>query len=109
MDIYKGAKVEGTPVATATAAGGRSGTSWASGDASPALPGGDWEYTAVAVEPSGIGNGDGTSSAVTFQVDTEPPVVTMEPLAEVSPETTPKFEGTASETGEVTAGAEHKN
>ena len=102
VDIYKGTKVEGTPVATATAAGGRSGTSWASGDASPALPGGDREYTAVAVEPSGIGNGEGKSSAVTFEVNTEPPVVTMEPLAEVSPETTPKFEGTASETGEVT-------
>ena len=102
VDIYKGTKVEGTPVATATAAGGRSGTSWASGDASPALPGGDREYTAVAVEPSGIGNGEGKSSAVTFEVNTNPPEVTLEPLAEVSPETTPKFEGAASETGEVT-------
>jgi hypothetical protein len=102
VDIYKGTKVEGTPVATATAAGGRSGTSWASGDASPALPSGDRSYTAVAVEPSGIGNGEGKSAEVHFEVDTNTPEVTMEPLAEVSPETTPKFEGAASETGEVT-------
>ncbi|HTQ69396.1 MAG TPA: Ig-like domain-containing protein, partial [Solirubrobacteraceae bacterium] len=62
-------------------------------------------YTAVATEPSAIGNGEGTSGAVEFEVFTKPPAVvfTKVPAAR-SNQTKPAFEGstTPGETGQVT-------
>ncbi len=101
VHVFEGA----TEVASAktTAAGGSWSTSAAS--LSKELPKGKNTFTAYATEKSGIENKEGESAKVTFEVNTEPPVVKMEGEGlpgEVSPETTPKFEGTASETGEVT-------
>ena len=100
VDIYEGTEAKGSVVASATAAGGRSGTSWLSGAASPALPPGNRTFTAVAVEPSGIGNVEGKSAEVHFEVNTEPPELKLNTVAR-SNDTTPSFSGTASEPGQA--------
>jgi hypothetical protein len=97
VQIYAGAKAEGTPLATAAAtpvAG-----AWSSAPASPALPSG--AYTALAVQPSSVGNPEGTSNAIQFTVNTAPPTVTLTPPKSPSNNTTPSFAGTASDTTAV--------
>ena len=63
------------------------------------------KYTAVAFEPSSLGNAEGESAPVEFEVVTIPPVVafTKVPAAR-SKQKQPTFEGTttAAETGQVT-------
>jgi major membrane immunogen (membrane-anchored lipoprotein) len=98
VHIYKGSKAEGTQVASAHASG--TGGGWTSGQASPAL--GSGQYTAVATQPSSLGNPDGTSSSVTFEVDTAAPTVTLNQPTSPSNHTTPSFTGTASDTTTVT-------
>ncbi len=98
VDIYVGATVKGSPISTATATG--TGAGWESGDASPALRSG--QYTATASQQSPIGNVVGTSSPVTFTVDTAPPTVTLTPPPSPSSDSTPSFTGSASDTTEVT-------
>ncbi len=93
VDIYAGSTATGTIVSTAEATS--SGGSWASNEASPALPGG--QYTAVATEPSSHGNPAGVSSPVTFTVETAPPRVTLNAPASPSNNTRPSFTGTASD------------
>jgi len=106
VQVFEGATKVGS--AKTTASGGK----WSTAALSPALPAGKRTFTAVATEKSAVGNAEGKSSKVSFEVDTEPPVVTLEPLALVSNDTTPAFSGTASETDPVTvevfAGAEAK-
>jgi hypothetical protein len=96
--VYAGPKAEGTIVSEAAATG--TGGSWTSGTASPALSTG--QYTAVATQPSSIGNPPGTSNLATFKVDTNAPTVTLNPLASRINRPTPSFTGTASEKTAVT-------
>jgi hypothetical protein len=75
---------------------------WKSGKVKPPLGTGDNEYTAYATEASSIpGNEAGESLQVAFIVDTEPPSVTLEPIATPSNNRAPMFTGTASDTDEV--------
>ena len=97
VEIYAGSKAEGTLVATATAtpiAG-----QWSSAPSTPALASGI--YTAIAVQPSSIGNPSGKSSPETFVVDTSSPKVTLDQVQSPSKNTTPSFTGTASDSTEV--------
>ena len=84
--------------AKTTASGGK----WSTSTLSAALPLGKHTFTAFATEKSGLGNAEGKSATVSFEVNTEPPEVTLEPLAGVSHETMPAFSGTASESSPVT-------
>jgi large repetitive protein len=98
VKIYEGTSAEGTVVATATAAG--TGGGWSSGEASPALPSGT--YTAIATQPSSLGNPDGKSNTVTFVVNTASPSVSLNSIASPSKDTTPSFTGSASDSTTVT-------
>ena len=102
VNIYEGESATGTIVATATEQGTRKGTEWMSTKASPSLPTGRHTFTAVAVEASELkGNPNGESNAVTFEVDTEAPTVTLNQLETPSNQTKPSFSGAASEATEV--------
>jgi hypothetical protein len=98
IQIYAGAAVEGTVVATAAATG--TGGAWSSGKASPSLASG--QYTAVATQESSLGNPTGESAPVSFTVDTSSPTVTLDQPLPLSNDTTPSFTGTASGTSTVT-------
>ncbi len=89
---------EGEITGSTTASGGK----WSLSSLSKELPKGKHTFTAYAKEKSGLGNPEGESKPVTFEVNTEPPVVVVQPPAELSNETTPAFSGTASETKPVT-------
>jgi large repetitive protein len=82
---------------TATVTAGK----WTSKPLTSALAEGAHEYTAVATEPSSIGNAEGTSAKIAFTVDTTAPRVTLEQVATPSNNTSPAFAGTASELGPV--------
>ncbi len=69
---------------------------------SKALPTGKHSFSAYATEKSGLGNADGKSEPVSFEVNTEPPVVTIVGPKAASNNTTPLFSGSASEETEVT-------
>jgi hypothetical protein len=99
VNIYNGSKVEGAPIATATASKIESGGQWSAAPSTPALTSGI--YTAVAVEPSSIGNSPGSSPPVTFVVDTSSPKVTLDQPKSPSKNITPSFTGTASDSTEV--------
>ncbi len=102
IDIYEGSKTEEVePVATATATPGIGDGSWTSSRATPALLKGLRTFTAVAHEPSGIGNKAGKSAPVTFVVDTLAPTVTLHAVA-AEGDAKPSFSGTASESAPVT-------
>ena len=98
VQIYSGATTKGTPVSTATAT--HTGGDWSSGQANPALTSG--QYTAVATQESSLGNPAGTSSPVTFTVDTSSPIVTLDQPKSPSNNTDPSFTGSASDTTPVT-------
>src|SRR5205823_2554254 len=98
VQIYAGATAEGSVVSSATATG--TGGGWTSGQASPALPSG--QYTAIATQESSIGNPSGVSEPRTFIVDTNSPTVTLDPVKSPSNDTTPSFSGSASDTTTVT-------
>ncbi|TMK98109.1 MAG: hypothetical protein E6G34_10600 [Actinobacteria bacterium] len=98
VEVFEGPKPEGRIVATARAA--PISGSWTSGAAAPAL--GDGTFTAIATQPSAIGNPPGWSAPVKFVVDTKPPTVTLDTPPSPSNEVTPAFSGTASEATEVT-------
>ncbi len=98
VEIFEGRTAEGVIVARATAT--PSGGNWSSGRAMPAL--GDGTFTALAIQPSAIGNAAGRSSPVTFSVDTSPPRVTLDALPSPSGNAAPSFSGTASDQTPVT-------
>ena len=87
---------ETVATATTTASGGK----WSTGSLSKALASGKHTFTVQALEKSGLGNSEGTSSSPSFEVNTEPPVVTVNQLA-LSNDTTPTFSGAATEETEV--------
>jgi hypothetical protein len=62
----------------------------------------DGTYTATATQESSLGNPTGTSSQVTFVVDTAPPTVTVSTPPSPSNNRAPSFTGTASDTTMVT-------
>ena len=96
VEVFEGEKAEGTPVQTVPA----NVTSGSWGPVSPsALKSGT--YTAIAVEPSSLGNKKGQSSPVTFVVDTSSPKVALNTPASPSNDQTPAFTGTASATTNV--------
>ncbi len=101
INIYAGSSASGPVVATAAAHPSGAG-SWTSGAASPALASGEHTYTAVATEPSALGNGTGSGGPVSFVVDTEAPKVSLEGPPALTNDNTPSFKGSASEAGEVT-------
>jgi hypothetical protein len=93
VEVFAGTKPEGKPLATATAS--PSGGSWTSGAVAPALASGS--YTAIATQPSAIGNGPGASPPATFVIDTAPPTLTLNAPASPSGNRSPTFSGTASD------------
>jgi hypothetical protein len=96
--VFEGSK----EVAHATAPG--TGGAWSSSALSQALAGapGPHTYTAIAEQPSSLGNPTGKSNSVTFKVDTSAPTVTLAQPITPSNNTTPSFTGTASESTPVT-------
>ncbi|HEY2181334.1 MAG TPA: Ig-like domain-containing protein [Solirubrobacteraceae bacterium] len=100
VEIFAGRRAEGEIVATAGATG--DGGAWSSEPAEPALPRGTNTFTAIAIQPSQSTDAIGKSAPVTFEVDTQPPVVTLRPPPSPSNDTAPTFSGTASDATEVT-------
>jgi hypothetical protein len=98
VHVFEGPKPEGKEVAKVTTAGSQG--AWSS--PAVALERGTHTFTAVATQESPVGNAPGKSPPVVFFVNTEPPVVTVKPIAEVSSNTHPSFSGTVSEAGMVT-------
>jgi major membrane immunogen (membrane-anchored lipoprotein) len=98
VQIFKGTKAEGLAVSKATATG--TGAEWSSGQAGPALTNG--QYTAIATQPSALGNPDGVSNTVTFTINTSPPAVTLNQPKTPSNDTTPSFTGTGSDVEPIT-------
>jgi large repetitive protein len=90
VSVYAGSATSGTPVATA--AGSVAAGSFTSAATSPAL--GTGSYTAVARQPSSIGNPTGESNKVSFAVNTNPPTVKIEALAARINSVNPTFSGT---------------
>ncbi len=85
------------PSASTTASGGK----WSTSTLNTPLASGKHIFTAYATEKSGLGNGEGHSAPVTFEVDTEPPSVSIVDPPSPSKNTTPGFSGAASESTEV--------
>ena len=83
--------------ATTTASGGK----WSTSSLSKALPAGKHGFKAYATEASGLGNAEGKSSEVPFEVNTLPPEVTIVGPPSPSNDQEPGFSGTASENTEV--------
>ena len=77
VHVFAGGKGEGEEVASAktTASGGSWSTTGA--ELSKALSEGKHTFSAYATEVSGLGNKAGKSAIVMFEVNTEPPVVTL--------------------------------
>jgi Bacterial Ig-like domain len=98
VDVYHGESAEGTP--TVTLKSQVTGERWASADVSPPLT--DGAYTAVATQPGSFGSPTGVSNSVRFEIDTQPPTVTLKAPPSPSNDTTPSFAGTASEARQVT-------
>ncbi len=95
VHVFEGA----TEVASAstTASGGK----WSTGGLSKELPGGKHTFKAYATEVSGAGNPEGRSGEVSFEVNTEPPELTIVGPPSPSNNTNPGFSGTASEPTQV--------
>lgn len=100
VKVYEGEHPTGTVVAEATAT--PAGGAWTSTAAKPALLTGKRTYTAIAAQKSEIaGNPEGTSTPVTFAVDTTAPTVTLTQPKSPSNNPAPTFSGTASDTSTV--------
>jgi large repetitive protein len=98
VDVYAGTSPEGEVVASVNAQG--TGEGWESASLTPPLA--DGTYTAVARQPSAIGNEPGVSEPVTFTVDTASPTVTLKQLPSPSPGARAIFSGAASDDTPVT-------
>jgi hypothetical protein len=97
VSVYRGSKPEGAPIETTEGSVGEGGR-WQTPSLAKPLENG--EYTAIAIEPSSVGNPAGRSNSVRFVVDTLPPTVTLK-LGAIK-EGQPTFLGTASEEEPVT-------
>ena len=96
VKVYRGSKAEGTAVASLVAQV-RSGR-WTTPTSSKLA---DGEYTALASEPSAIGNPQGVSATATFSIDTRPPTVTIEQVQTPTSIVRPTFSGTATDPDEM--------
>jgi len=95
VKIYSGSSIgEGEPLQTLSSPLPPAEGTWALG---PAAPLADGVYTAQAAQTN-FALETGTSSPVTFTVDTSSPTVTLESPPSPSNDTTPSFSGTASDT-----------
>src|SRR5207302_1699990 len=97
VKLYSGGKAEGKPEITlvATPSSGK----WKTPKLTSKLP--DGKYTVQASEESTFkGNPEGHSTAITFEVITGAPSVTVNEVPERSKLTEPTFSGTVSSTGE---------
>ena len=96
VKIYEGTKAEGLVVSKATAMPHNG--QWGSAALTPPLSNGKHVYTAIATQPSSLGNPEGASTPVTFTVDTNAPTVTLDQPAPRSNDASPSFTGSASDT-----------
>ncbi len=103
VEVFAGATATGSPVELAGQTT-RTGNEWSAN--SSAL--GDGTYTAVAVEPSSLGNEAGRSAPATFVINTAPPAVTLEAFKSPSNARSPSFSGTASDTTPVVVHVLHE-
>ena len=98
VHVFKGGEASGTEAAKLTATVGPKGE-WSVSQSSQLA---DETYTAVATEPSAIGNEEGQSKpSRTFEIDTKPPELTCEPPQGKSSNATPAFSGASNESGRV--------
>ncbi len=88
VNIYRGEAATGTPIESSSVT--VSGETWSYKTATLA----DDTYTAQATQEDDAGN-LGKSAAVTFTVDTTPPVVSINPVAAFTNDATPTFTGVA--------------
>jgi large repetitive protein len=95
VQIYLGAPKKLVATIAVTPVGG----SWTA--TSPALSSGKHTYTAVATQTSSLGNPAGTSSEVTFIVDTLAPTLNLNAPAAWLDSATPSFTGTTNEASNV--------
>ncbi len=93
--IYKGSVASGTPARSETVV--PNGGSWTY---TPAPPLAEGTYTAQAVQEDKAGN-VGKSTPVTFTVDTTPPVLTVNPVAAWTKDSTPALGGSAGDSASV--------
>ncbi len=98
VHIREAGKTSDVATATATVASGK----WTSGALTSPLAKGHTAYEAFATQPSSLGNEEGKSTVISFTVDTNPPTVTLNPIATPSNNIAPTFTGTATDTGPVT-------
>ena len=89
VEVYEGSSISGSPVRTVD--GAVSGSTWTAG---PVASLADGTYTAQASQSDQAGN-VGTSTAVTFTIDTTPPVVSFASVLSPSKDATPSFTGGA--------------
>jgi hypothetical protein len=97
VEVFSGGAAQGEPLATLSVRGTRA--AWASAHLSVALK--DGTYSAIARQTA-PGGATGTSNAISFEVDTHAPTVTLARLPTRSNDTAPTFSGTASEGSAVT-------
>lgn len=107
---FAGTASDTTPVVVHVLLGGKevdvvqatpSGGKWKTGAVKPELAAGEHAYAAYATQASSLGNPPGRSGEIAFLVNTNPPAVTIEPIATPSNDRTPSFAGTTSESTEV--------
>jgi hypothetical protein len=98
LRIYSGPTAGGTLIQELSTLLLSVGGSWSLGPAEPLK---DGIYTARATQTN-LASETGTSSPVTFTVDTAAPTVTLNSPKSPSSNTTPSFTGTASDTTQVT-------
>ncbi|HXP36436.1 MAG TPA: Ig-like domain-containing protein, partial [Solirubrobacteraceae bacterium] len=90
IEIFSGDSVSGEPAQKLSVE--RSGSSWTTGSSGPRLPNGT--YTVDVSEGDSVGN-VGTSTPVTFSIDSPSPIVTLAALPRFIGYTTPAFSGGA--------------
>ncbi len=95
--VFRGSSPEGSLAAKVSA--NPSGGSWSTATVGPLA---DGTYTAIAEQPSSIGNGPGFSQPSTFEVHASKPKVTLNGISSPTEDRTPSFSGTASEGSTVT-------
>jgi hypothetical protein len=97
VSVYAGSNVEGKPL-TKAGAEVKEGK-WTTGAVTLA----NGTYTAVASEPSAIGNEQGVSNRAEFRIETGAPTLEIKQPPSPSKDTTPAFTGTSTEkTDEIT-------
>ena len=95
--VFRGTSAGGTLAAKVSA--NPSGGAWSSGSVSPLA---DGTYTAIAEQPSSIGNEAGRSESTTFEVHASKPKVSLNGISSPTADRTPSFTGSASEGSTVT-------